>query len=69
MFVLDGYVKKPRDVNAIWNRLKDTLPFADPTYLREQAEKLANEDPNNLEDFVDAAIENNDYPTMEDYLK
>lgn len=45
------------------------LPNADPSYLCKQAEALAYQSENELKQFVENAIENSDYPTMENYLK
>lgn len=57
------------DADAIWTRLKEALPFADPDYLKKEAEKLVYQDQNSLQVFVNAALENNDLPTMQDFLK
>lgn len=57
------------DADAIWTRLKEALPFADPDYLRKQAEKLVYQDQTSLQRFVNEALENNDLPTMQDFLK
>ncbi|CAG9769904.1 unnamed protein product [Ceutorhynchus assimilis] len=65
----DGYDRKIVDADFIWNRLKDALPEADPSYLKIQAERLVYEEPRMLEEFVNEAYENNDYPTMESYVK
>ncbi|XP_066143668.1 E3 ubiquitin-protein ligase RNF216-like [Euwallacea fornicatus] len=64
-----GYVKKVVDVNSIWSKLVDALPGADPSYLRKEAEKLVMQDENSMMEFLNAAVENNDYPTMDEYLK
>lgn len=57
------------DADAIWTRLKEALPLADPDYLKKQAEKLVYQDQNSLQVFVNEALENNDLPTMQDFLK
>ena len=44
------------------------LPNADPNYLRNQARVLVNRPPGELAQFIENAIEKNDYPTMQDYL-
>ncbi|XP_066255060.1 uncharacterized protein [Euwallacea similis] len=64
-----GYDLKVVDVNSIWKKLQDALPEADPSYLRKKAENLAMQDENSMMEFLNAAVENNDYPTMEEYLK
>ncbi|XP_050295056.1 uncharacterized protein LOC126735155 [Anthonomus grandis grandis] len=61
-----GYFQNP--TNLVWDLLKQTLPEADPNYLRDQANRFANE-PENLDQFVIKALETNNYPTMKDYLK
>ncbi|XP_060535263.1 E3 ubiquitin-protein ligase RNF216-like [Cylas formicarius] len=63
------YKKRDKDPLVIFNRLQEALPGADPSYLEKEAERLALLGSAELEQFVSDAIENNSYPTMEDYLK
>ncbi|RZB39510.1 uncharacterized protein BDFB_012314, partial [Asbolus verrucosus] len=44
------------------------LPNADPIYLRNQARVLANKSAQDLEEFLQNALDNHDYPTMQNYL-
>lgn len=44
------------------------IPDADPDYLREKAELLAKQAPDNLQQFILAATETNGYPTRKEYL-
>ncbi|KAF2879984.1 hypothetical protein ILUMI_26187 [Ignelater luminosus] len=64
-----NYPKRKIDARSVFTQLKEMLPNADPSYLRKQAEALAYQSENELKQFVENAIENSDYPTMENYLK
>ncbi|CAH1170276.1 unnamed protein product [Phaedon cochleariae] len=64
-----GYDRREVDPVTIWEQLKIALPNADPAYLRREADRLAPLPKQDLDDFVQTAIEKNDYPTMQDYLK
>ncbi|XP_045464143.1 uncharacterized protein LOC123673603 isoform X2 [Harmonia axyridis] len=54
--------------DAIFAQLSDMIPDADPDYLREKAELLAKQAPDNLQQFILAATETNGYPTRKEYL-
>lgn len=45
------------------------LPNADPTYLKNQARVLVERPVTDLEEFIEKAIQDNNYPTMQEYLK
>lgn len=49
-------------------RLLEIFPNADPSYLEREAAKLASNS-ENLEDFIEKHLENDDYPTLDDYMK
>lgn len=66
---IDSYPKKDIDPLDTFEHLKELLPNASPAYLREQANALAFKSNNELKRFVENAIEKNDYPTLQDYLK
>lgn len=68
-FSLDGYEKMKIDATTIWEQLKAALPEADPEYLYKEANRLACLSQNEIDDFVQDAIENNQYPTMQEYVK
>lgn len=57
------------DPITIWEQLKIALPNADPSYLRRQADRLVHLKQQDMDDFVQNAIEKQEYPTMQDYLK
>ncbi|CAH0547743.1 unnamed protein product [Brassicogethes aeneus] len=57
------------NLDRIYNHLIEVLPKADPDYLREKADIFCNQPENCVTDFIDNALENNDYPTREDYVK
>ncbi|XP_063911095.1 E3 ubiquitin-protein ligase RNF216-like [Zophobas morio] len=59
---------RDKDPIDVWEHLKQMLPNADPNYLRNQARVLVNRPPGELAQFIENAIEKNDYPTMQDYL-
>ncbi|XP_044269959.1 E3 ubiquitin-protein ligase RNF216-like [Tribolium madens] len=63
------YVKREVDPLDMWEDLKEMLPNADPTYLRNQARVLAKRPLEDYEEFLKNAIEKNDYPTLQDYLR
>lgn len=63
------YDKVVQDPLNIWEDLKQMLPNADPIYLRNQAYGLAISSREEFDKFVSDALEKNDYPTYEDYLK
>ncbi|XP_064211571.1 uncharacterized protein LOC103312285 isoform X1 [Tribolium castaneum] len=63
------YAKREIDPLDMWNDLKQMLPNADPTYLRNQARVLAKRPLEEYEEFLKNAIEKNDYPTLQDYLR
>uniref|UniRef100_V5GJN0 E3 ubiquitin-protein ligase n=1 Tax=Anoplophora glabripennis TaxID=217634 RepID=V5GJN0_ANOGL len=67
--ITDGYQKIEVDPLSIWEQLKDALPNADPTYLKKEAERLALLTPDDVSNFLQCAIEENDYPTMKEYLQ
>ncbi|XP_018564406.1 uncharacterized protein LOC108905853 isoform X2 [Anoplophora glabripennis] len=48
--------------------VKELLPDADPTYIRMQCEKFAN-DEKGLKEFINHAMEAKDYPTLKEYLR
>lgn len=54
---------------TVWEQLKAALPDADPDYLRKEANRLSQLPQDDIDNFVEDAIENNDYPSMQDYLK
>jgi hypothetical protein len=66
-FVAD-YIKMRRDPLDICEHLKQMLPNADPIYLRNQSRVLATRPPEDLDGFIENAIEKSDYPTMQEYL-
>lgn len=66
---LDGYEKAMFDPSTVWEQLKVALPEADPEYLQKEANRLAFLSQTDIDEFVDDAIENNEYPTMSDYIK
>lgn len=68
-FQLDGYEKAVIDANTVWEQLKLALPSADPDYLHDQANRLSTLSQDEIDTFMQDAIENNKYPTMQDYLK
>lgn len=51
----------------ILQQLREMLPDADPNYLEKQARSLAYKSTSDLKVFIENAIENADYPTMQDY--
>lgn len=53
----------------MWEQLKSALPEADPDYLHKEANRLALLTQEDIDAFVEDAIENNQYPSMQDYLK
>ncbi|EFA00239.2 hypothetical protein TcasGA2_TC003067 [Tribolium castaneum] len=63
------YVKVDKDPLDVWEHLKQMLPNADPIYLRNQARVLVNRPTGELEQFIENAIQENNYPTMQEYLK
>ncbi|XP_068918391.1 E3 ubiquitin-protein ligase RNF216-like [Tenebrio molitor] len=62
------YIKMRRDPLDICEHLKQMLPNADPIYLRNQSRVLATRPPEDLDEFIENAIEKSDYPTMQEYL-
>jgi hypothetical protein len=62
------YIKMRRDPLDICEHLKQMLPNADPIYLRNQSRVLATRPPEDLDQFIENAIEKSDYPTMQEYL-
>ncbi|KAJ8970697.1 hypothetical protein NQ317_000595 [Molorchus minor] len=64
-----GYKKIEIDPLTIWEQLRDALPDADPAYLKTNANNLARLPPQELNKFLQNAIDKVDYPTMQDYLK
>ncbi|KAJ8956992.1 hypothetical protein NQ318_012157 [Aromia moschata] len=63
----EGYNKIEIDPLTIWEELKEALPEADPSYLRSQAEMLAPLPPQEIDNFLQNAIEKG-YPSLKDYL-
>ncbi|KAF5278107.1 hypothetical protein FQR65_LT03623 [Abscondita terminalis] len=63
-----AYPKKNVDVDQVTEQLKQLLPNAAPDYLEENASVLAHKSEADLKAFVEKAIEDHDYPTMEEYL-
>ncbi|XP_056642134.1 E3 ubiquitin-protein ligase RNF216-like isoform X1 [Diorhabda sublineata] len=61
--------KKMNDPTRIWEQLKSVLPNADPSYLKKQANKFASLPTTELNVFLQNAIENNNYPSMQEYLE
>ncbi|KAJ8979957.1 hypothetical protein NQ317_001542, partial [Molorchus minor] len=59
---------KELDVEEQYEILKELLPDADPTFLRMQCERYANDD-KGLKQFINQAMENKDYPSMKEYLR
>lgn len=53
---------------ADYNMLSQLLPDADPSYLRVHYDRLADK-PDSLKEFINNALEQKDYPTMEDYKR
>lgn len=68
-FVLDGYEKAKFDAVTVWEQLKAALPDADPDYLRKEANRLSTLSKEEIDNFVEDAIENNKYPTFQEYVK
>nr|XP_022913642.1 E3 ubiquitin-protein ligase arih1-like [Onthophagus taurus]XP_022913643.1 E3 ubiquitin-protein ligase arih1-like [Onthophagus taurus] len=58
--------KKKQDVFT-FQKLTDVLPNADPSYLEEKSKELHCEE--DLQNFIDNALDNKNYPTVEEYLK
>lgn len=70
MFEITGdYPKREADPSSVYEQLKLMLPNADPSYLEEQANSLIDLPSNALDSFVDNAIERENYPTFDEYLK
>lgn len=68
-FALDDYPKKDIDPLDTYEQLKELLPDASPSYLKEQADVLAFKSEMELKQFVENAIEKSDYPTLQEFLK
>lgn len=66
---LGSYPKKDVDPLDTFEKLRELLPNADPSYLREEAQILAFKPESDLKVFVENAVEKADYPTMQDYFK
>ncbi|XP_025829373.1 E3 ubiquitin-protein ligase RNF216-like [Agrilus planipennis] len=63
------YPKKKPDPKSVLKILKETLPNADPSYLEKEANFLAYQSEQELKKFVNEAIENENYPKMDEYKK
>lgn len=69
VYLVDGYEKANIDPVIVWEQLKCALPDADPEYLRKEANRLSVLSQDDIDNFVEDAIENNQYPTMQEYIK
>ncbi|KAJ8924800.1 hypothetical protein NQ315_000954 [Exocentrus adspersus] len=59
---------KETDPDQQFDIVKALLPDADPTYLKMQCDKYAN-DERGMKEFINNAMESKDYPTMKEYLR
>lgn len=62
-----GYDSGITNWEVVLETLKEALPNACPDYLAEEAKKVVLVGMSAIENFVDSALENPDYPTLEDY--
>lgn len=65
----NGYNMIENDPLDLYSTLKQLLPEADPLYLKEKAQELANKTQQDFNLFIENAIMSSDYPTMQNYLK
>lgn len=68
-YIVDGYPKIDVDPLDTYYQLKELFPNASPAYLKEQADVLAFKSETELKRFIENAVENNDYPTLQSYLQ
>lgn len=69
LYFVDEYPKKQIDPLDTFEQLKELLPYASPEYLKKEADILAFKAEFELKRFVENAIETNDYPSLQEYLK